>query len=105
MPWLVSMRMSGHVIGARATTATRRSVIFKSEGLELVLVFCGRASRVSSAQKPAASAPAPFRKERRPARLDGFMMDSPDCDTMSPPQAHRRRGRTAPLLAQGGKIE
>src|ERR1017187_3068192 len=59
------MRMSGQVMGARATTATRRSVIFKSEGLELVLVFCGRASRVWSAQKPAPSAPTPFKNERR----------------------------------------
>ena len=47
------MRMSGHVIGALATTAMRRSVIFRSDGLELVLVFCDRAvQRDRRAQKP-----------------------------------------------------
>src|SRR5580693_9388492 len=70
MPWLVSMRMRGQVIGALVTTAMRRSVIFRSDGLELVLVFCGRASSVSSAQnaapKPAVSAVA---EERRKLRL------------------------------------
>src|SRR5579872_1841065 len=58
MPWLVSMRMMGQVIGARATVSTRMSVILRSEGLELVLTFCGSASRVSSRTKPAPSAPA-----------------------------------------------
>src|SRR5262247_928234 len=48
------MRMRGQVIGARATTATRRSVIFRSDGLELVLIFCTAASSVLSAQKDAA---------------------------------------------------
>ena len=33
------MRMIGQVIGARATTATRMSVIFRSDGFELVLTF------------------------------------------------------------------
>src|SRR5215471_16828288 len=67
MPWLVSIRISGQFIGARATTATRRSVIFSAEGFELVLVFCGSASSVWSAQKPAPITPAaPFKKERRP---------------------------------------
>src|SRR5712692_8764712 len=67
MPWLVSMRMRGQVIGARATTATRRSVIFRSDGLELVLVFCRAASSVLSAQK---AAPRPAaRKLRRPVNF------------------------------------
>src|ERR1700693_2188311 len=67
MPWLVSMRISGQVMGARAITSTRRSVIFRSEGLELVLTFCGCASRRSSAQNAAPIVPAArLRKERRP---------------------------------------
>src|SRR5712691_5655139 len=67
MPWLVSMRIRGQVIGARATTATRRSVIFRSDGLELVLVFCRAASSVLSAQK---AAPRPAaRKLRRPVNF------------------------------------
>src|SRR5689334_7803783 len=66
MPWLVSMRMMGQVIGARPTVRTRRSVIWRAEGLELVLVFCGRASRVWSAQRPAVvRAAARLRKDRR----------------------------------------
>src|SRR5215475_7732987 len=66
MPWLVSMRMTGQLNGARPMVRTRRSVICRADGLELVLVFCGRASRVSSAQKPADSAAAVvLRKLRR----------------------------------------
>jgi hypothetical protein len=65
MPWLVSMRMIGHVMGAPRTVSARMSVIFRSEGLEFVLVFCGSASSVSSAQNPSPSAPAaPFRNDR-----------------------------------------
>src|SRR2546423_1015123 len=61
------MRISGHVIGARATTATRRSVIFRSDGLELMLTFCGYASSVSPAHRAPLSAPVAFlMKERRP---------------------------------------
>src|SRR5215471_17698510 len=67
MPWLVSILMIGHVMGARPMVSTRRSVIFRSEGLECVLVFCGRASSVSSAQKPAPAREAAFRKARRGA--------------------------------------
>src|ERR1041384_6748083 len=64
------MRIRGHVMGARVTVATRRSVIFNAEGWELVLTFCRSASRVWSAQKPAPSAPPkPLRKERRPLVL------------------------------------
>src|SRR5438270_10206095 len=64
------MRMIGHIMGARAMVSTRRSVIFRAEGLELVLTFWGRASRVWSAQNPAANAPpAPFRNDRRPLVL------------------------------------
>src|SRR6187402_2248716 len=36
--------MIGHVIGAPPITATRRSVIFRSDGFELVLMFCASAS-------------------------------------------------------------
>src|SRR3990172_9184932 len=75
MPWLVSMRMIGHGIGARPTAATRRSVIFRSDGFELVLTFWGSVSSVSFVHAlsgvPAQAAPAPaaaaarFRKVRR----------------------------------------
>src|SRR6266571_2763163 len=71
MPWLVSMRISGQVIGARATTATRRSVIFKSDGLELVLVFCTAASKVLSAQK---AAPRPAAERSKFRRLVNFVV-------------------------------
>src|ERR1700682_4477937 len=63
------MRMRGHVIGARVTTATRRSVIFKSEGLELVLVFCTAASSVSPPQIAAPIPAADRRKLRRAVDL------------------------------------
>src|SRR6266700_6278121 len=67
MPWLVSMRIRGQVIGARATTATRRSVILRSDGLEFVLVFCRAASSVSLDQK---AAPRPAaRTLRRPVNF------------------------------------
>src|SRR5713226_8461087 len=74
MPWLVSIRISGQTKGASLTTATRRSVIFKSEGLELRLTFCTAASSVSSAQKLApAMAAADRRKPRRPNPTCNFM--------------------------------
>src|SRR5689334_21204089 len=61
------MRMIGHVIGARATVATRRSVILSADGFELVFVFCGSASSIWSAQKPAPSTPAAdWRNDRLP---------------------------------------
>src|SRR6266851_550361 len=70
------MRIIGQVIGARPMTNTRRSVIFRPEGLELVLTFCESASSVSSpgvfARRLANEAAAPtaaaacFRNERRP---------------------------------------
>src|ERR1035437_4900121 len=67
MPWLVSIRMMGDVMGTPRSTAIRMSVIRRSDGLELVLVFCGSASSVSLARNPAVSAPAAFlKKERRP---------------------------------------
>lgn len=57
-------------MGAPPTTATRMSVILRSEGFELVLRFCWYASRVSSAQKVVAAAPAAvLRKDLR----EGFM--------------------------------
>src|ERR1700688_248751 len=66
MPWLVSMRMMGSVIGAPRTVATRRSVIFNCEGFEFLLTFCTAPSRVSSDQKEvAAAAPANLNRERR----------------------------------------
>src|ERR1039458_10685607 len=74
MPWLVSMRMMGQVMGARATVATRRSVILRSEGLELGLVFGGDASRFSPAHKPAPSAAVSFRKERLPSLFVEFRL-------------------------------
>src|SRR6266496_4190335 len=59
--------MIGSVIGAFAMVATRRSVIFNAEGLELVFTFWGTASSVSSAQKLAPRTPAsPFKNPRRP---------------------------------------
>src|ERR1019366_5652649 len=58
--------MMGHVIGAPRTVSARISVIFKSVGLEFVLVFGGTASSVSPAQNPTPSAPAaPFKNDRR----------------------------------------
>src|SRR3954467_11928861 len=80
MPWLVSMRMIGQVIGAPPTTATRRSVIFRSDGFEFVLMFCPSASTGSGAAVCVvlASDPAPsaaivlFRNERLPS-TGGFI--------------------------------
>src|SRR5579864_6320742 len=74
MPWLVSIRISGQVNGAPFTTATRRSVIFRSDGCEFRLTFCTAASRVGSAQKlaPSAAAADP-RNRRRPNPADVFM--------------------------------
>src|SRR5216683_2702678 len=75
MPWLVSIRISGQTKGASLTTATRRSVIFKSEGLELRLTFCTAASSVSSDQKPAPAATAADRRKlRRPNPRCDFML-------------------------------
>src|ERR1700690_2843734 len=69
MPWLVSMRMMGDVNGTPRMTMVRMSVMRSSLGLELVLVFWGSASSVSSTRNPAASAPAAcLKKERRPRR-------------------------------------
>src|ERR1035441_3528718 len=50
MPWLVSIRMIGAVMGDPLRTIVRMSVIRRSDGLELVLVFWGRACNVSPAQ-------------------------------------------------------
>src|SRR5687768_2251702 len=60
------MRINGHAIGARATVSTRMSVILRPEGLELVFVFCGSASRASSAQKALPKTAALLINERRP---------------------------------------
>src|ERR1700676_1070203 len=65
------MRMRGQVIGARVTTATRRSVIFKSDGLELVLVFWTAASSVSP---PQMAAPIPAADRRKLRRAVNFVV-------------------------------
>ena len=74
------MRMIGQVIGALPMTATRRSVIFRSAGIERVLTFCRAASASRSvakerAEAPAAAIPADLKKDRRPTRASrmGFM--------------------------------
>src|SRR5258708_4494469 len=107
------MRIRGHVIGALATTAMRRSVIFRSEGLELVLVFCTAPSNVSSAQKaapmPAASDPAVERRKlRRPVNfMVAFFMSAilRDILIVCPPEFHSKEtyvrvGVFTALLAQ-----
>ena len=65
MPWLVSMRIIGSVIGAPRRVATRRSVIFSWDGLEFLLTFCGAPSRVSSDQKAVAAAAEEARHVRK----------------------------------------
>src|ERR1035438_7588354 len=96
------MRMIGQVMGARATVATRRSVILRPEGLELVLVFWGYASRSSPAHKPAPSAAAPFRKERLPSLFVEFsLMAKPPLDR------HERRlhhSAGIPHLEREGRV-
>src|SRR2546427_151566 len=102
------MRMIGHVIGARPTTSTRRSVIFKSDGLELVLTFCTTASIVLSwgsfartlpheAAAPTAAA-ACFRNERRalPHVSDDFIRNllSLSCSSTQVPRCQRCQGAT-----------
>ena len=67
------MRMSGQVIGASPTIATRRSVILSSEGLEAGLTLPRAASASRSVAKPTAPAPAAaiptdLKKDRRPTR-------------------------------------
>src|SRR5439155_25577846 len=61
-----SMRMIGQVKGALRTVATRKSVIFSSDGLEFVLTFFGYASVGSPAMKALPSGAAEdFRTPRR----------------------------------------
>src|SRR4051812_28474377 len=74
------MRMSGQVMGAFSTTATRRSVILRSEGIELRWTFAGAASRSASlsrpnAEAPAAALPMEVKNDRRSGRRTtaGFM--------------------------------
>ena len=76
MPWLVSMRMSGHVIGAPTTTAKRRSVIFSADGSEERLTLdctsaaaasalaSGDSMKVAAVTAPVA-APTDLKKSRR----------------------------------------
>src|SRR4051794_38871444 len=72
------MRTNGHVMGALATVATLRSVIFSSEGFDLVFVFCGSASSTSSGQNdPAPSAAAPLRKFLRAKPRDDLPIELP----------------------------
>ncbi len=75
--------MIGQVIGAPPITATRRSVIFRSAGIERVFTFCRAASASRSvasekAPAPAAAIPARLKKDRRPTRdsRTGFMETS-----------------------------
>jgi type II secretory pathway component PulC len=65
----------GHSIGA-LTTATRRSVIFKSEGIDRALTFCSAASPASLAQSaPPRVAREDFRMLRRSVcRVIGFFI-------------------------------
>src|SRR5664279_3818577 len=60
--------MIGELIGTPRRQTTRISVIFRSDGLELVFVFCGYASSSTPDQSPPSpSAPAALpRNERRP---------------------------------------
>src|SRR5690349_4900195 len=105
MPWLVSIRMIGQVMGARTMVATRRSVIFRSEGLEFLFTFWTAASRVSSAQNPAARAPAaPRRNERRFFKLDFrvFMTFFPRWDVKAIVSAAVNACNASAAPAQGG---
>src|SRR3954447_26360950 len=83
------MRISGQIIGAPVTMATRRSVIFSSDGFDAVRTFCVSASRSSWVTRllakaaPAAPAVAVRKKLRRSApradsarRAAGFMAAS-----------------------------
>ena len=68
MPWLVSMRMIGHVIGALTTTATRRSVIFSADGSDARLTFdCTNAAAASACRRSPDSAMAPAAPAVTPA--------------------------------------
>src|ERR1041385_807989 len=107
MPWLVSMRMMGQVIGALAIVSTRMSVILSAEGLELVLTFCGSASSVWSAQNPVPNAPPkPLRNPRRPVWLGvrDFMGGSYHSATGTKEAlTHRRDAETQRGTAAGQK--
>jgi hypothetical protein len=72
--------MSGQVIGAFSTTATRMSVILRSDGIELRCTLAGAASMSASvsrpnAETPAAALPIDVKNERRSSRRStaGFM--------------------------------
>ena len=76
----------GELNGTPWSHAIRKSVIWRSEGFEFVLVFCGSASSVSSVQKPSPAAPAapaaPLKNERRPRKFLFEDMNAPfaqDC--------------------------
>src|SRR5579862_7517933 len=63
------MRIMGQVMGAFTTTATRRSVIFSPDGLELVLTFLTACPGPSSARKaPPIAAAELFKTLRRSIR-------------------------------------
>ena len=68
MPWLVSIRMIGQVIGALATTATRRSVILRPDGFEAVFVNWSAVSALPSAKAAVANTAAavPWSTSRLP---------------------------------------
>ena len=89
------MRSTGHVMGARATVAIRKSVIFSSLGREAVLVCCISASSVSSAQKVAAATATPdLKKPRRDGLNSWFFISTPSFrdDPISPVQRYEDRG-------------
>ena len=74
------MRMTGLVKGTPRSVATRRSVIFSSDGLEALLTFCVAASTSSLLMKklarliPAAAVLVDFKNDRQSNRFlsDGF---------------------------------
>src|SRR5262245_38124829 len=116
MPWLVSMRMIGHVIGAPPTTATRRSVILRSEGFEFVLMFCpsasigsGAAARADRAIDPTPSAAMVLlRNDRRPSVVlsgaMGSLLSAFLTARGAPPPRALARGRRFATLPSGRSL-
>src|SRR5207302_9442922 len=107
-----SMRIIGQVKGALTTVATRRSVIFSSDGLEFVLTFLGYASVGSAVMKALPSAAAEdFNTPRRSIKCrSGVLMANPFLlSPLTPfPSPARGEGRVglsscpSPLAGEGG---
>src|SRR5258706_15612644 len=100
--------MSGHVIGAFSTTATRRSVILRSDGIELRCTFAGAASMSASVRRPNAEAPAAalamdVKNERRSRRRStaGFMAAPSDPSGVAEDGVSRQPRRGGELVALG----